>query len=227
MEIKEVVAELSDEQKEKFGSYLESLTDMTTISKDNAQEFINKNQSLLSTLDKRVMEGVTKYKNEGFDIAVEKEVAKVKAELKETYDPTLTKDQIMIKELSDKVKASENREIFSAQEKVAKNLISSQEIDLSFFDVSTMVGMSDEETAQKVEKAITPYKEFHKKNMEGLNGIIQSKIDEVLKNGHTPIKDGVNDDKVNVNARLQDDQPLNIKEQAEMLKKIREDKNKR
>jgi hypothetical protein len=198
----EILALLDETKKVEFENYISKMVDVTSIPKEGASDFINKFPNLVSELDRRVSGGVNKYKDETFDIAVEKKVAEVKISLENTYNPVMTEEQKRIAELEKKIFEAEKKDVKNSQLSVAKAILKESDVDLSFFDVSSMTGESDEETRLNVEKAVKPYIDFHEKNVANLDVAVQSKIDEVLKKGHKPVEGKQNSDDTNLNAVL-------------------------
>ena len=222
----EILTLLDDTKKVEFENYMSKMVDVTSISKEGASDFINKFPNLVSELDRRVSGGVNKYKDETFDIAVEKKVAEVKISLENTYNPVMTEEQKRIAELEKKIFEAEKKDVKNSQLSVAKAILKESDVDLSFFDVSSMTGESDEETRLNVEKAVKPYIDFHEKNVANLDVAVQSKIDEVLKKGHKPVEGKQNSNDTNLNAVLESEKPMTLREQSLAMKQIRENKNK-
>jgi hypothetical protein len=222
----EILTLLDDTKKVEFENYISKMVDVTSISKEGASDFINKFPNLVSELDRRVSGGVNKYKDETFDIAIEKKVAEIKVELESTYNPVMTDEQKRIAELEKKLIDSDKKDVKNSQLIVAKAILKESDVDLSFFDVSNLTGTSDEETRLNVEKAVNPYIEFHKKNVESLGTIIQSEVDVILKKGHKPVEGKQNSDDTNLNAVLESEKPMTLREQSLAMKQIRENKNK-
>ena len=187
--LQEIINLLPEEKRETAKTYLESLTDMKTVTKENADDFLKGNSFLLSAVDSRVSKGIEKYKSESFDKAVEAKVAEIKKELDLKYNPTKTEAEKRMDELEAKLLASENEKISFQQEKLVKSILNTHKekgFDLSFFDVSKMLGKTDEETTLNVEKAITPYLELRAKDVEKFNEILQKEVDKKLAGNPKP-----------------------------------------
>jgi len=236
MDKTELLKLVADDRQEDVKVFLDSMTDMSSITKDNANDFIRNNSVLLSEFDRKVTGGITKYKDESFEREVNSKVDVLKSEMESKYNPQKSDDQKRIDALEELVESGKKKEIATQQMDVAKAILKSQkdskenDIDLSFFDASKMVGVSDNETTENVNKAIQPYLDMHTKNSEGLGKVIQDKVDEVLKGSHKPVKKDGGATDTSLEARVQTVRNTgkagNLKDRADMYREIRENKNK-
>lgn len=149
---------------------IKGIDPLKDVTSENAWEFINKNQSLVSTFDKKVTEAIEKFKTNNFDKMYLERYNK-------EHPPEDEKDQ-KIREieakLNEQIKNTEEQQIKAEQERI-KNIATANIVKLLGQDAVKIVDLINGKTEDEVNHKLTALVEF-------VTGIKNSTTETIMKN---------------------------------------------
>jgi len=179
-DIEKIIEALPEAEREETKEFLNGLNPITGIdTKEKASDFIDKNEYFLKAKDSFISKATDAYHGNHFKNEVDKTVKEKIEEYIKEKNPKETADQKLIRELTEKDKARDAKDLMRDQKEILLKKALDDKLP-SDLNLDLMIGEDDKQTEKNYDSLVTPFLEATK--------ILQADLEKAKANTGMPKK---------------------------------------